>query len=368
MGRSGIDGRRVDIAEWLVTISCSSSVCPGPAPTSTTVVRRVPVRRTDRPRSARPGHLGGARARGAEACRSRPGRHRRPDRRPVRRQSVLRRGDRQDAPRQRRDHRCRRRCRCRRSVLEACPLDPSDVPTTISGVLQARLDQLGADERTVLQHAAVMGRTFWDDAVASMMARPMPPCVRRRRSNASWCPRRAFVVRRLPGVRVQARVAPRRRLRDRPAPRRAALHAQAAAWLTERAGDRVDEYLDTIADHHRRGAEHDERRDGCSVLPRRRSNAASSRSPSTSCATPWSEWELAACPCRSRHSSCSARCSAAGAMPTRPSGRCAPRSTASGRRPSRAASRSAVPAGRGRLRPCLGGRRDRAPPGGRADW
>ena len=27
-------------------------------------------------------------------------------------------------------------------------LDPSDVPTTISGVLQARLDQLGADERT----------------------------------------------------------------------------------------------------------------------------------------------------------------------------------------------------------------------------
>ena len=51
-------------------------------------------------------------------------------------------------------------------------LDASDVPTTISGVLQARLDQLGADERAVLQHAAVMGRTFWDDAVASMTNRP----------------------------------------------------------------------------------------------------------------------------------------------------------------------------------------------------
>ena len=39
---------------------------------------------------------------------------------------------------------------------------------------------------------------------------------------------------------------------------RAALHARAAEWLTERAGDRVHEYLDTIADHHRHAAQHDE--------------------------------------------------------------------------------------------------------------
>ena len=138
-------------------------------------------------------------------------------------------------------------------------LDPSDVPTTISGVLQARLDQLGADERTVLQHAAVMGRTFWDDAVASMMARPMPPCAfatavqrelvfPRERSSFDGCQEFVFKHALLRDVAYETVL-----LRDR-----AALHARAAAWLTERAGDRVHEYLDTIADHHRRAAQHDE--------------------------------------------------------------------------------------------------------------
>ncbi|MET0580138.1 MAG: AAA family ATPase, partial [Ilumatobacteraceae bacterium] len=138
-------------------------------------------------------------------------------------------------------------------------LDPSDVPTTISGVLQARLDQLDADGRTVLQHAAVMGRIFWDDAVAAMIARPLPSdafatAVQRElvfpREHSSFDGSQEFVFKHalLREVAYETVL-----LRDR-----AALHARAAEWLTERAGDRVNEYLDTIADHHRRAAQHDE--------------------------------------------------------------------------------------------------------------
>ena len=42
------------------------------------------------------------------------------------------------------------------------------VPTTLTGVLQARLDALGARERTALQHAAVVGHVFWDQALAAI--------------------------------------------------------------------------------------------------------------------------------------------------------------------------------------------------------
>lgn len=50
-------------------------------------------------------------------------------------------------------------------------LDPSrltgmHLPTTITGILQARFDSLPAEERLVLQWASIVGRTFWDGALA----------------------------------------------------------------------------------------------------------------------------------------------------------------------------------------------------------
>src|SRR6185436_1891274 len=41
------------------------------------------------------------------------------------------------------------------------------VPTTLTGVLQARLDALGARERTALQQASIVGHVFWDQALAA---------------------------------------------------------------------------------------------------------------------------------------------------------------------------------------------------------
>lgn len=41
------------------------------------------------------------------------------------------------------------------------------VPPTLAGVLQARLDSLPEEERILLQQASVVGRTFWDAAIAT---------------------------------------------------------------------------------------------------------------------------------------------------------------------------------------------------------
>jgi class 3 adenylate cyclase/tetratricopeptide (TPR) repeat protein len=45
-----------------------------------------------------------------------------------------------------------------------------EVPPTLAGVLQARLDSLSLEERTVLQQASVVGRQFWDRVVAHIQA------------------------------------------------------------------------------------------------------------------------------------------------------------------------------------------------------
>jgi predicted ATPase len=42
------------------------------------------------------------------------------------------------------------------------------VPPTLTGVLQARLDSLPLEEKTVLQRASVVGRLFWDAAVVEL--------------------------------------------------------------------------------------------------------------------------------------------------------------------------------------------------------
>ncbi len=52
--------------------------------------------------------------------------------------------------------------------LAAGGLNERQVPTTLVGVLQARLDALLAPQRQALQQASVVGAVFWDDALASL--------------------------------------------------------------------------------------------------------------------------------------------------------------------------------------------------------
>jgi class 3 adenylate cyclase/tetratricopeptide (TPR) repeat protein len=49
-------------------------------------------------------------------------------------------------------------------------LEQVQVPTTLTGVLQARLDSLAESEKKVLQYSAVVGRNFWDQVIQHIQA------------------------------------------------------------------------------------------------------------------------------------------------------------------------------------------------------
>jgi len=134
------------------------------------------------------------------------------------------------------------------------------VPATLTGLLQARLDGLPREEREVLQRAAVVGRVFWDDAVGTLAEDAELPdsgdghtleslldslarrelIVRRERSVFAGTTEYTFKHNLLREVTYQT-VLLRARRRH---------HARVARWLELNAGGRLGEYLGLIAEHY----------------------------------------------------------------------------------------------------------------------
>jgi len=120
-------------------------------------------------------------------------------------------------------------------------LDPGAVPTSLTGVLQARLDSLSLAERKTLQCGAVMGRVFWEAAVAALaretyhvgvsldVARRRELVFRRQQTSFRDTDEYMFKHALLCDVIYETVL-----LGERPL-----LHAVAAAWLESAAGDRV---------------------------------------------------------------------------------------------------------------------------------
>lgn len=150
-----------------------------------------------------------------------------------------------------------------RWTVRSTKFDADSIPTTLTGVLQARLDRLDAGTQRALQHASVFGRVFWAEAAAALSNEPVVESfeeARRRelvfsrdRSTFEGC--HEFIFKH---ALVRDAVYETVLLRDREE-----LHGRAAAWLIERAGDRVDEYLEVIADHQDRAGQIDEAADSC---------------------------------------------------------------------------------------------------------
>jgi class 3 adenylate cyclase/tetratricopeptide (TPR) repeat protein len=130
------------------------------------------------------------------------------------------------------------------------------VPTTLRGLLQARLDSLGLHERGVIGCAAVVGRVFWDDAVARL-ATSVPgaargPAFKRladrevifERPHSTFSGSHEFSFRHA----LMRDVAYEGVLRST----RRANHALAAQWLEEVASrsGRPDEHAASVAHHH----------------------------------------------------------------------------------------------------------------------
>ncbi len=100
-------------------------------------------------------------------------------------------------------------------TIDELQLRADRVPTTLTGVLQARLDGLPIDDQRALQRGAVIGRVFWDTAVASLAGE------RAGRPTLEASLRRELVLRQIPAAfidtdatLVQACLVARCRLRN----------------------------------------------------------------------------------------------------------------------------------------------------------
>ena len=132
------------------------------------------------------------------------------------------------------------------------------VPPTLTGVLQARLDSLPPEEKTVLQRASVVGRLFWDAAVVELHAqqgigldregvtallevvRDRELVFRRERSAFAGADEYIFQHALLRDVTYETVLLNLRRV----------YHGQVARWLEIAAGKRIGEYLGLIAGHY----------------------------------------------------------------------------------------------------------------------
>ncbi len=121
------------------------------------------------------------------------------------------------------------------------------IPTTLTGLLQARLDALPDDGRRSLQRASIVGRTFWNTAIEALGAGPvnLVPAIANElvfahRSSAFPASSEfTFKHALLHDVTYETVL-----LSERPG-----LHGRTAQWLNDVAGDRRDEYLEEIAGH-----------------------------------------------------------------------------------------------------------------------
>ena len=134
------------------------------------------------------------------------------------------------------------------------------VPATLTGVLQARLDRLPPRENEVLERAAVIGRTFWDAAVAAMRGSGFTQIVVGGddvHSALSALREKELVFPHQPSAfastqefifkhAILREVTYERVLKAR----RKLYHRMAADWLIQQSGERIDEYLGLIAQHY----------------------------------------------------------------------------------------------------------------------
>jgi predicted ATPase len=134
------------------------------------------------------------------------------------------------------------------------------VPATLTGVLQARLDRLPSTESEVLERAAVIGRTFWDAAVAAMQGSEVAQRLTGGQdvhSALSSLRTKELVFPHQPSTFATAQefifkhailreVTYERVLKAK----RKLYHRVAADWLIQQSGERIDEYLGLIAQHY----------------------------------------------------------------------------------------------------------------------
>jgi predicted ATPase/class 3 adenylate cyclase len=131
------------------------------------------------------------------------------------------------------------------------------VPTTLTGVMQARIDSLPSSDRRSLQQASVIGSVFWGDALRAVAGTDGTPdddlralehrgTVRQRDSTA-FAGTREYSFRH----HLLHQVTYGTVLKHQRQP----MHRRTAQWLTAAAGERIGEHAALIADHFERAGD-----------------------------------------------------------------------------------------------------------------
>ena len=135
-----------------------------------------------------------------------------------------------------------------------------DVPDTLTGVLQARLEGLPQEERNTLQQASVVGHIFWDDTVEYITnestSADTQSALRSTDENLSSLRSRELIYHREESAFTDAAEYTFKHaiLRDVTYESvlkrvRKAYHGLVAEWLIQHSGERAGEYTGLIADH-----------------------------------------------------------------------------------------------------------------------
>ena len=134
-------------------------------------------------------------------------------------------------------------------VLHADKLVATQVPATLAGVLQARLDGLPPAERLALQEASVIGMVFWDEALAALdaaSAEVLPDLARRElalpQKDASLAGMREYAFKHQILHQVTQETVLKRV--------RKVLHAKTGDWFAGLTDARASDYLAVAAQHY----------------------------------------------------------------------------------------------------------------------
>ncbi len=138
-------------------------------------------------------------------------------------------------------------------VLER-PL-PEDLPATVNDVITSRLDLLSPEDHRVLEDAAIVGRLFWEGAVAALGAPAVHSALERLAARGLVAAQATSVVagdREFAFTHVLIKDAAEAQI---PADRRADAHARALAWMEATMGDRTEEFAEILAYHAERAGD-----------------------------------------------------------------------------------------------------------------
>jgi class 3 adenylate cyclase/predicted ATPase len=145
-----------------------------------------------------------------------------------------------------------------RRLAEEKDSSAAELPATVQALLAARLDSLEPFQRRLLAHAAVIGRTFWEDAlvpIAEAEGGDLAGALRALRDRDIVLAGEGSALAGEPELAFKHALIRDAAYEMLPKAVRAQKHYEVACFIQTRAGERVEEVVALLAEHYGKAAE-----------------------------------------------------------------------------------------------------------------